>query len=56
MRTILGFILLAVGLLFLMKYIESQKDPYEIGSHMDYNIQCENGFVYKILYNGQGTI
>lgn len=47
---------LAIGSVLLMGYCESQKDPYEEGIHMDYSIQCENGFVYKSLNHRRGTI
>lgn len=46
----------AFGSILLMGYCESQKDPYEEGMHMDYSIQCENGFVYKSLNHRRGTI
>jgi len=47
MRSMLFLILLAFGLTFLGIYCESKKDPYEIGMHWDYNIVCENGFIFK---------
>lgn len=47
---------LAIGSILLMGYCESQKDPYDEGMHMDYSIQCENGFVYKSLNHRRGTI
>jgi len=31
-------------------------DPYSEGMHWDYNIICENGFVYKCIGNHRGTI
>lgn len=62
MKTMLSFILLMIGLVFLGGYCESKKDPYEIGIHWDYSIICENGFIYKqnrygIIYvlNSDGT-
>ena len=52
-------ILLLIGLIVIPAYIgikcESGKDPYEVGSHWDYSIQCENGFVYKSMPH-KGTI
>lgn len=54
MKTMLFFILLMIGLIFLGGYCESKKDPYEIGIHWDYSIICENGFIYK--QNRYGTI
>ena len=43
-------------------YCESKQDPYEPGSHWDYEIHCENGYVYKIknraaiqVLNSDGT-
>jgi hypothetical protein len=52
MKTLLLIMLLAFGLLFLAQYCEQSKDPYEEGSHLDYSIKCENGFVYKELNRG----
>ena len=49
--TTITFILLFIGF-----YRESKIDPYEIGMHMDYNIHCESGFVYKTLSGRRGTI
>jgi hypothetical protein len=31
-------------------------NEYSEGMHWDYNIHCENGFVYKTLNNRKGTI
>lgn len=52
------FISLSIG----CQYCESKKDPYEVGSHWDYSIVCENGFIYKIkdrtaiqVLNSDGT-
>lgn len=45
-----------VTLLFLGFWRESKLEPYEEGMHMDYNIECVNGFTYKILGNRRGTI
>jgi hypothetical protein len=45
-----------IGFFFLVAYCESKKDPYEEGSHWDYSIECENGFVYKSLNQRRGTI
>ena len=56
MKTMLLLLLLAIGLVVLGEYCESKKDPYEVGSHFDYSIECENGFVYKSLDNRRGTI
>lgn len=47
MRSMLFLILAASSLTFLGVYCESKKDPYEIGMHWDYNIVCENGFIFK---------
>jgi len=44
------------GFLYLVAYCESKKDPYEEGSHWNYSIECENGFVYKSLDQRRGTI
>ena len=52
----LFFIILAFTLMFIALKCEASKDPYEEGVHMDYFIECENGFVYKSLDNQRGTI
>jgi uncharacterized protein YwgA len=45
---IMIFFTFAVVIAFVfMGHCESKKDPYEEGTHMDYRILCENGFVYK---------
>lgn len=56
------FFLFAILCIILVQYCESKQDPYEQGSHWDYSIQCENGFVYKIknrasmqIFNSDGT-
>lgn len=54
MKSMLFLILFASVLTFLGIYCESQKYPYEVGTHWDYSILCENGFIYK--YNRYGTI
>ena len=56
MKTLLGIFGLAIGLLVLAGYCESNKDPYEEGMHFNYSIECENGFVYKVLDHRRGTI
>jgi hypothetical protein len=56
MLKVLGFISLPILLFIGMGYCESKRDPYEIGTHLDYTIQCDNGFVYKILDNRRGVI
>lgn len=56
MRFFILWVLLAVFLVFIGAWCESQKDPYEVGMHWDYSITCENGFVYKSLDGRRGTI
>jgi len=56
MKTMIGLVVLVFLLVFLGTYFESKKDPYEEGMHWDYSIQCENGFVYKVLDQRRGTI
>jgi hypothetical protein len=56
MKTLLGLFGLSIGLLVLAGYCENQKDPYEEGMHLNYSIECENGFVYKVLEHRKGTI
>ena len=56
MKFMIGLFGGALLLLLLAGYCESQSDPYEEGMHLDYNIECENGFVYKTLSQRRGTI
>ncbi len=62
MKVMLGFILFVAIAFTIGGYFESKKDPYEVGSHWDYRIECENGFVYKYkrgmtmqVFNSDGT-
>ena len=52
----LGLFGVTLSLLILAGYCESKKSPYEEGMHFDYSIECENGFVYKVLGHRRGTI
>ena len=52
MRELLLFVLFIIILLFGVGYCESKRDPYEVGSHWDYTIVCENGFIYKQTRHG----
>lgn len=52
MRSFLVLIILVFAVLFFSFYCESKRDPYEIGTHLDYSIECENGFIYKISHKG----
>lgn len=52
MKTILGIFLIATLLLVTLSYIETKRNPYEIGNHLDYNVKCENGFIYKSVDRG----
>lgn len=56
MKTLLAIILLAIGLVTLGMYSESKKEPYEVGMHWNYSIECENGYVYKVLDQRRGTM
>ena len=47
------FAVLALG---TCSYLDSKRDPYEEGMHVDYNIICEGGFKYKVLDHRRGTI
>ena len=48
------------GLLFAVwagiDTIRNPLDPYSEGTHWQYQIRCENGFVYKVLDKSRGTI
>jgi hypothetical protein len=59
------FIIFAIIVIVIMTFFlasEDQKDPYSEGIHLDYHIQCKNGFKYKVsrygtipLKNADGT-
>ena len=36
----------------LLAHCNNKQDPYEIGSHWDYSIICEDGFKYKEIRHG----
>lgn len=62
MKNAMIFIAVIALLMTWGAYCESKKDPYEEGSHWDYSIICENGFVYKRkdrgiyqVFNSDGT-
>lgn len=46
MKTILVIGLIAILLLFTFSYLETKKDPYEVGMHLDYDVKSINGFIY----------
>ena len=50
MLKVLGFISVPTLLFIGMAYFESKQDPYEIGSHMDYTIICNDGFKFKRIH------
>lgn len=56
MKYLFGLILIVIGFIILAQYCESKKNPYEVGMHWNYSISCENGFIYKTLDKGKGTI
>ena len=56
MRTLFLIFLIFFLSILGCEYLESKRDPYEIGSHWDYSINCENGFIYKVLSDRRGTI
>ena len=56
MRNLLLLCGLTIVAVILLEYCESKKDPYEEGMHFDYSIECDNGFVYKVLGQRRGTI
>lgn len=56
MREILAIIAIMITLLLVGKYCESRKEPYDIGSHFNYTILCENGYIYKVLEHNKGVI
>ena len=48
MKTLILITLFATSTVAFLIYHERTIDPYQEGTHLDYYIQCENGFVYKI--------
>lgn len=61
--SIVVFIMSIIALIFcgyvwveINKPAEQNGNPYSEGSHYDYIIICENGFVYKVLDFKRGTI
>lgn len=62
MKTLLTIFIVAILLLFTFNYLDSKKDPYEVGAHLDYDIISINGFIYMSadrgyiqVYNSDGT-
>jgi len=55
MKTMLWLTLLIFLMLGLAIYHEGTIDPYEEGMHLDYKIECENGFVYKVKGSALST-
>lgn len=55
MKTFLNitiFLIVITVPFILAGYCESKMDPYEVGPHFDYSIECENGFIYKSTNHG----
>ena len=52
MLKLLGLVSIPILLVVGTAYCESKQDPYEIGSHMDYSIICNDGFKYKRIDRG----
>jgi len=57
-----AIVFLFIAILAGSQYLFQKEDPYEEGSHWDYRIICENGFVYKHqrgatmqIFNSDGT-
>jgi len=52
------YLIIFVTSIFGLGYCISndQEEPYREGMHFDYSIKYENGFVYKTLPQGRGTI
>ncbi len=56
MKTLLLIFIFGLAGVIGFSFLESNKDPYEEGMHWNYSIECENGFVYKVLDQRRGTI
>ena len=56
MRDMLLIMLFFIVALGTFEYIESRKDPYEEGMHLDYTIICDGSFKYKAMGGHRGTI
>lgn len=53
---VFGLLFMSLVMGFIWGMWHTSKDPYSVGSHWDYSISCEDGFVYKHLSNRRGTI
>jgi hypothetical protein len=56
MKSIMFLLVGTISIVIIGSYCESKMDPYEEGMHWDYSVECENGFVYKVLSHRRGTI
>jgi hypothetical protein len=56
LRNITFFVAFITIPIFIAIKCEQGKDPYEPGSHLNYTIECTNGFAYKVLGDRRGTI
>jgi hypothetical protein len=52
MKGFLVFCTIFLGLTIFLQYCDSKQDPYEIGSHWNYSIICNDGFKYKRIDRG----
>jgi hypothetical protein len=52
MKTLLGIFLTAIIVLLTFSYLDTKKDPYEVGAHLDYDVKSINGFIYMSADRG----
>lgn len=46
MKTLLGIFLVAIIVLLTFSYLETKRNPYEVGTHLEYDVKSINGFIY----------
>lgn len=56
LKELLLLVVFVTVVVFLATWCESGRDPYAVGAHWNYTIECENGFVYKVLDQRRGVI
>ena len=57
MRNRLSYLLCVLVVMFsICSCNDDQSNPYREGMHWTYSIECEGGFVYKVLDRRRGTI
>ena len=52
MKETLIIAIIFATLFFTCAYLDSKKDPLEVGTHFEYTIKCINGWKYKTVDRG----